>query len=175
MFGWKPGIGDPTVYGWLTVAAYALGAWCCWRAASVGARAERRFWLVLTAIMAFLCINKQLDLQTLGTDIARVLAKEQGWYAERRKYQLAFVFVLGAVSALITSALLVRMRRAGAAVWGGIVGLAMLLFFVFVRATSFDKMDWLISQHLGTVRVNHLMELGGIAIVTMSAWIAARR
>ena len=24
MFGWEPGIGDPTLYGWLTVAAYAF-------------------------------------------------------------------------------------------------------------------------------------------------------
>lgn len=175
MYGWQPGIGDPTLYGWLTVAAYALGAYFCWRAAGRGRSRERRFWLVLAAILAFLCVNKQLDLQTLFTDFARFEAKKHGWYAGRRPYQVAFVFALGALSALATSALLVRMRRSGAAVWGGIVGLALLLFFVFVRASSFDKMDWLINQHLGSVRVNHLLELGGIAIVAVSAWAAARR
>ncbi|MFL6758842.1 hypothetical protein [Sphingomonas sp.] len=175
IFGWTPTIGDPTIYGWLTVAAYALGAFVCWRAAASAPTKERRFWIVLAAIMAFLCINKQLDLQTLMTDFGRFQAKKHGWYDERRIYQLAFIFALGAVSALATSALLVRMRRARPPVWGGIAGLALLLFFIFVRAISFDKMDWLISQHLGTVRVNHLMELGGIAMVAISALAAARR
>jgi hypothetical protein len=135
---------------------------------------ERRFWLVLTAVMAFLCLNKQLDLQTLLTDFGRFEAKRHGWYSERQKYQLVFIFALGALSALATIALLVWMRRAGAPVWGGIVGLALLLYFIFVRASSFDKMDWLINQHVPGIRVNHVMELGGIAIVAVSAWAAAR-
>ena len=175
MYGWKPGIGDPTIYGWLTVVAYALGAWLCWRSSRTSPARERRFWLVLTVIMALLCINKQLDLQSLFTDFARFEAKKHGWYAGRQKYQLAFIFVLGAMSALATTALLVRMRRARPPVWGGIVGLALLLLFVFVRASSFDKVDWFISQHLRSVRMNHLMELGGIAVVAISAWAASRR
>jgi hypothetical protein len=175
VYGWTPGIGDPTVYGWLTVVAYALAAYSCWRAANAGGRKGRRFWLVLAAIMAFLGINKQLDLQTLLTDFARIQAKRHGWYSERRTYQVAFIFALGAATALAASALLVRMRRGGAPVWAASIGLALLLFFVFVRATSFDKMDWLIGQHLGSIRVNHLMELGGIAIVTASAWVGAQR
>ena len=75
MFGWEPGIGDPTVYGWVTVAAYALGALFCWQASRSGAPREQRFWLVLTAIMAFLCVNKQLDLVlTREAERARDLA-----------------------------------------------------------------------------------------------------
>ena len=175
MFGWKPGIGDPTIYGWLTVAAYALGAWCCWRAGSVGPRGERRFWLVLTAIMAFLCINKQLDLQTLGTDIARALAKKQGWYPERRTYQIAFIFGLGALTALATSTLLVRMRRARGSLRGASIGLALLLLFIFVRASSFEKTDLLIARQVGGIPVNTVLELGGIVIVTLFAWAAGRR
>ena len=175
MYGWSPGIGDPTIYGWLTVAAYAVAAWLCWRASKTSPARERRFWLVLMVVMALLCANKQLDLQSLFTDFARFEAKRRGWYAGRQKYQLAFIFGLGAVSALASAALLVRMRRSRPPVWGGIVGLALLLLFVFVRASSFDKVDWFINQHLRTARVNHLMELGGIAIVAISAWAAARR
>jgi len=175
VFGWQPGIGDPTIYGWLTVAAYALGALLSWRAAQQGAARERRFWLVLAAIMAFLCINKQLDLQTLLTDIARHFAKRDGWYDQRARVQLAFIFALGAATALITLSLLVWMRRSRWPVWGASVGLALLLFFVFVRATSFDKMDWLIGQHLAGVKANHAMELGGIGLVALFAWAAGRR
>ena len=175
MYGWSPGIGDPTIYGWLTVAAYVLGAWLCWRASKTSPAGERRFWFVLMVIMALLCVNKQLDLQSLFTDFARFEAKKQGWYAGRQKYQMAFIFVLGAVSALATIALLVRMRRARPPIWGGIVGLGLLLLLVFVRASSFDKVDWFISQHLRSVRMNHVMELGGIAIVAISAWAASRK
>ena len=32
--GWRPGIGDPTALGWITVAAYLLGAVACGRAAA---------------------------------------------------------------------------------------------------------------------------------------------
>jgi hypothetical protein len=174
VFGWKPGIGDPTIYGWLTVGAYALGAFYCWHAANFGPPRERGFWLVLSAIMAFLCINKQLDLQTLMTDIGRYYAKQNGWYDQRAKVQLAFILALGAASTLVTAALLIWMRRSRWPVWGACVGLALLLFFVFVRATSFDKMDWLISQHLAGVKANHAMELGGIGFVTAFAWAATR-
>jgi hypothetical protein len=175
VFGWEPGIGDPTVYGWATVAAYAFGALCCWRASRRGPSRERRFWLVLAGIMAFLSINKQLDLQTLVTDAARFEAKRHGWYDQRGTVQLAFIFALGAASAAATIALLARMRRARGAVRGAIIGLALLLFFIFVRASSFDKMDWLIGQHLGSVRANHVMELSGIVFVTFCACIASRR
>jgi len=48
------------------------------------------------------------------------------------------------------------------------------LFFVMVRASSFHRMDWLISQEFAGIRANHVMELGGIAIVTFFAWHAAR-
>ena len=70
MFGWKPGIGDPTVYGWLAAAAYALGALLCWRASRRAPARERKFWLIAMALLAFLAINKQLDLQTLFAGVA---------------------------------------------------------------------------------------------------------
>jgi hypothetical protein len=174
VFGWEPGIGDPTIYGWLTVAAYAVGAFCCWQAAQQGPSRERRLWLLLAALMAFLCVNKQLDLQSLFTDIARAEARRQGWYANRREYQVEFIAGLAVGFALITFIAFIRARRASAAARGGIIGMALLLFFVLVRASSFHRMDWLIGLHVGSVRANHVMELSGIAIVSASAWAAAR-
>jgi hypothetical protein len=174
VFGWEPGIGDPTVYGWVTVGAYALAAFCCWRAARVAGR-QRTFWLVLAAITAILCVNKQLDLQTLLTDFGRFEARRHGWYEQRQTYQLAFVFLLGAVSALATIGLIVRMRRAGAPVWGGICGLALLLLFIFLRAASIEKVDWLITRHVGSLSVNRIAELGGATVIALSAWAATRR
>jgi hypothetical protein len=174
VFGWKPGIGDPTVYGWLTVAAYALGAELGWRASQRAPRRERRFWLVLTAVLAFLCINKQLDLQTLFTDIARVEAKLHGWYDRRHDYQQGFVAGLAVAFATTILILSLRSRRDRPAVRGAVVGIALILLFVLVRASSIDRIDWLLARHLGGVKINHALELGSIAIVAACAWLASR-
>jgi hypothetical protein len=172
VFGWKPEIGDPTIYGWITVAAYALGAICCWRASTRAPSRERRFWLILTVIMAFLCVNKQLDLQELLTGFARFEAREHGWYATRHRYQVAFNAVMTMASTLAAVTLLSRARRASWPVRGAIFGLVFLLTFVLVRASSMQKVDWFINLRLAGVRANHVMELGGIMLVTVFALAA---
>ena len=174
MFGWEPGIGDPSLYGWVTVAAYAFGALCCWRASRRGFKSERRFWLLLACSMAFLCVNKQLDLQTLFTDIGRTEAKTHGWYSHRHEYQVAFIVAVAILSLVAILALLRKARRASVPVRGAIIGFGLLLLFVLVRASSFHKVDWLIGRDLGGFRANHLMELGGIAIVTLFALAATK-
>ncbi|HVZ33497.1 MAG TPA: hypothetical protein VG963_13790, partial [Polyangiaceae bacterium] len=103
---WHPGIGDPSVLGWLTVVAYFVAAVLAFRALRVhlgrarrgGASAQAgdelllaRFWGLVLAAMILLGINKQLDLQTLFTEIGRDLAHAQGWYETRRRYQVAFI------------------------------------------------------------------------------------
>jgi hypothetical protein len=125
--------------------------------------------------MAALCINKQLDLQELFTDFGRVEAKEHGWYAIRHKYQVAFIVGLAIVSLIAVVALLSRVSHASRAIRGAIAGLAVLLLFVLVRASSFHKVDWFINLHLGGIRANHVLELGGIAIVTVFAFAATKR
>src|SRR5580693_6074196 len=83
---WKPGIGDPTVMGWVTVAAYFVAVIGCFLAAwreplPDGTRRPRsrpsKFWLALAALMVALGINKQLDLQSLATQIGRDAIR--GW------------------------------------------------------------------------------------------------
>ena len=175
MFGWEPGIGDPTLYGWVTVAAYAFAALCCSRASRRGPSREQRFWLLLAGVMGFLAINKQLDLQTLFTDIARFEARAHGWYERRHEYQVAFIVAVAVLVVVVILTLLRRARRASVPVQGAIVGLGLLLLFVLVRASSFHKVDWLISRDFGGLRANHLLESGGIAIVTLFALAAARR
>ena len=62
---------------------------------------------------------------------------------------------------------------------GALGGLVLLVFFILVRASSFNKVDVLINQSIGGMRANHVMELGGIALVTIfalaSGVVSARR
>ena len=172
MYGWEPGIGDPTLYGWVTVAAYALAALACWRAHRAAPRAERRAWLVLAVGMAFLAINKQLDLQSLMTAIGRGTARAHGWYEHRRPAQTLFIAAM-AGAGLIGMVLLLRSyRRAGLALQGALAGAVLLCVFILIRASSFEKMDQFINSHLAGVRANHAMELGGIAIIAACALAA---
>lgn len=167
--GWTPGIGDPTIYGWATLFAYAAAAILCWRVHYTAGPAEQRAWAALALFLAALAINKQLDLQTLLTDVGRTVAKAQGWYRERRMVQAAFIasLMVGGLVAILL--LFTAYRSASLALRGALAGTALLLVFVLVRASSFEKVDLLINSTIGGVRANHAMELGGIAIVASCA------
>ena len=119
-----------------------------------------------------LCVNKQLDLQTLLTDFARAQAKAQGWYDNRREYQVGFILALGFAALVGLSILLTHSVRGSVPMRGALGGLVLLIFFILVRASSFNKVDLLINQSIGGMRANHVMELGGIALVTIFALAA---
>jgi hypothetical protein len=173
---WLPGIGDPTFVGWFTVFAYAMATWSCYRLrnrfsaqADAIRRKERRFWGVMAGILFFLCINKQLDLQTAMTEFFRGLAKSEGWYDIRYKFQVAFIAamvlslpILIWLMFYVARRLPVSSRLAGS-------GLIFIGVYVLVRASSFHHMDRLISTSVLQFRLNWLFELGGIAVVLWGA------
>lgn len=74
--------------GWVTVLAYFLTAiLSClvyWRASVLfpasAIKKQQTFWLLLSVSLLFLGINKQLDLQSLMTAVAKYLAVRDGWY-----------------------------------------------------------------------------------------------
>lgn len=175
MFGWSPGIGDPTITGWLTVLAYAAAAAACWLASRRSVRTERRLWLVLAIVMALLCINKQLDLQTLLTAIGRTVAKAQGWYEQRRGVQWLFIQAIIVAGLVVAAALLLKTRRMRNPLRMAVAGLALLGTFIIVRAASFEKVDTLLMASFASARVNHLLELSGIAVVALGALWSLRQ
>ena len=88
---WSPGIGDPSVMGWVTVALYLVAAWLCFlcsrrsrvlaRRAS-GARWEPRLWGLFALFLLALGVNKQLDLQS-------------AFEPDRRRWSRAFLELAG--------------------------------------------------------------------------------
>lgn len=177
---WRPRIGDASFMGWLTVAAYGLTAVLCLVAAlkggagasgdeSGGARSQRRLWLGISAVMAFLCLNKQLDLQSLLTNIGRIVANRGGWYDGRRTIQFWFVVAVGLAS-VAAFVFLVRKTRS---IFRGrawlLLGLSMLLLFVVMRAASFHHVGEFLEKRVLGLKMNWLLELGSIALVAVSA------
>ena len=180
---WSPGIGDPTFVGWLTVVLYFVTAWSCLRSArrlsgpmaGLGeARRERAFWSVLALLFLALGINKQLDLQSLLTEVGRMLARDEGWYESRGQVQLVFILAVGALGVAAAAAGIYAVRRAtlGARIAAG--GAALVMAFVVIRAASFHHVDRFIDSRWVGLRANWVVELGGIAIVLGGA-IAQQR
>jgi hypothetical protein len=78
-FNWSPGIGDPTVGGWVTVVLYFVAVWSTWRTASLVARiGEGHTWRAISVMFIGLGINKQLDLQSALTELGGMIAFHQG-------------------------------------------------------------------------------------------------
>ena len=174
---WRPGIGDPTVMGWLTVIGYLAAAFLCWRAAMKGmnGRKVKWFWTGLAALLLFLGINKQLDLQTAFTFIAKDFAKATGWYENRRIVQAIFVVVVALGGMLMTAALFWFYRGELRRLWPALAGLAFLGCFIVLRAASFHYFDQFLKSGPGGFQMNWVLELGGIAAIAWPAWKAVRQ
>ena len=178
---WRPGIGDPTVLGWVTVAAYLAAAWAC----GVAARHEpmpdgtptprlpavSRFWIVLTGADARGCRDQQA---------AR--PPEPG-HADRPRPRPGLGAVLRAPRAAS------RLHHRGCPDLPGSPGRLPLggaahaeaamagdrrhdlhpRRFVVIRALSFHHFDAFIGARLGGMKWNWILELGGISVVAAAA------
>lgn len=174
-FDWRPGIGDPTPMGWLTVGLYLLAAYLSWRLAgnqafarTTGGR-EQPMWLGLTFLLLALGINKQLDLQSALTELGRVISSRQGWYDHRAAVQLAFVVAVGLAGVAAAAGLALLARRVSPATRLALVGVSLLISFVAIRAASFHHVDVFISLRLLGLRWNWILEIGGIAVIILAA------
>ena len=176
-FRWHLEIGDPSPTGWIITAAYAFAALTAFAASRRASRApglaggSRAIWLSVTVLMVLLGLNKQLDLQSLFTDIGRIISWKLHFYEQRREFQKWFVIGLLAVSSLGALSSLILFRG----FWKQHIlltsGLFMLLAFIVLRAVSFHHIDLLLGRQLDNSRADIFLELGGIVLI----WLAAFR
>lgn len=182
---WSPGIGDPSIRGWLTVAIYALSALVAGRVAIAAPfprrskRRERVFWTYLALGLVLLTINKQLDLQSFMTAIARCAAQAEGWYEQRRFLQAIFILVFGLGLMLLGLYFLWLLRGTMKRSTLPLLGAILVVGFVLVRAISFHAVDKLIHLSLPAwalgVNVNFLLEVPGPLIIVFSGlWLLKR-
>jgi hypothetical protein len=103
-----------------------------------------------------------------------MMAKDEGWYGERREVQREFV-VFVALGAVTVAALLVYIAR-GTSVHlrVAIAGTVALFGFVVIRAASFHHVDVTLKEDVGGFRTNWLLELSGIAVVMLAARVRYR-
>jgi hypothetical protein len=174
---WRPGIGDPTIIGWITVAAYLLASVISFHAANraqlsgVRWRIDCHFWFLMGLLLLVLGINKQLDLQSLFTELARADAKSGGWYEQRREYQRLFIAGVAGITTVGAALLMVWSRRLWRSQQVALLGTCFLLAFIVIRAASFHHVDHFLSQVVLGARWNSILELLGIGLIGSSGLI----
>lgn len=178
---WRPGIGDPTVLGWVTTVAYLIAAGLC---GAYALRARRMFptirfnrhcvfWWSLAVFMLLMGLNKQLDLQVLLLRVGKQLSKVQGWYAERRTVQKWFVMSAAFFGLIMMAWLGWTCRRVWRRYALAVFGIVLLAIFVLIRASS-DHVE-ILGWRPGRLPMYWILEIGGIACIGASALKGLRR
>jgi len=170
-FRWRLGAGDPTIGGWLTVVLYFMAVVICWDASgSTGITTpERQIWRSIALVLGVLGISKLLNLLTAFTELGRTAAYFGGWYHRRQIVQAEFVRVVVVGCAGITLTVIVWAPTASWACWLAVIGTAVVLGFVLIRAASIHQVDRFINQTALGIRWNRVLEIGGISVVIFGA------
>lgn len=174
----EPGIGDPTLFGWLTVAAYLAAAYvsvlCAVRAERIFGKAyllqHRLIWGGLAVGLFFLGVNKQLDIQSWFTAVAKTIAYEQGWYEFGQQAQVLFIIGMVVASIIFAAGGAFFLRHVWRRYWILLIGLLFIARFIIVRAASFYGVQLPeLSRFTGGIRVNWLLEISGAAVIFIAA------
>jgi len=169
---WHAGIGDATVFGWITVAFYLLAVVRCIFKANVSKKlgGNYLFWFYLAIFLLILGINKQLDLQSWFTEVLKDTAQNHGWYEHRRPVQIAFIVALG-FGMLMT---LIAFRLFLANTWRNYklacIGVFLLCTFILIRTASFNHVDVLINKEVLGLRLNVILEIGAIILIILGTY-----
>jgi len=175
---WHPTIGDPSFMGWFTVASYFACAIVAFFSARIQPKMDRRsffFWNMVSLLMLLLGINKQLDLQSLLTEMGRQIARHQGWMEQRRVVQFWFIVCFSTISMAGFLCFVFIMRDLFSRFKLAFIGLLFLLGFIIIRAASFHHFDEVLHSRIWTLKMNWIIELSGIFIVLASAVVEIRR
>jgi hypothetical protein len=179
---WVVGLGDPSIVGWFIVFAYFVAFLLCLR---VGLKAAQETpwprrtvasWCSLAALLLFLCINKQLDLQSLLTQIVRDHSLAHGWHSVRRYYQIRFMAGLGLLSVVAALLLMLSAIRARS-LWTRVAcfGTILLMAWILLRASSFHLVDQRLAVKFWSMNYNWIAELTPIFMICIAAWRTRRR
>ena len=174
---WRPGIGDPTFLGWFITAAYLITSVFCGvcarrpdRISPVSrSRHHRFFWWSLVVIMLLMGINKQLDIQCLFIAVVKKMALAQGWYSQRRIFQMLFIACIAIFGLVLLTWLGWKFRGLWRQYGLALLGILLLVTFVAIRAAPLNHVAKLPGWQTLIRLINSILELAGIGLVGISA------
>jgi hypothetical protein len=166
---WVTSLGDPTLFGWFTVASYALAAYFCWRTSTVSSGRDRQVWRIFMVVMVTLGLNKQLDLQLLFFQEARRVFMVLADHKERALLRVMFIAI---TTTIALCAIVVFWRRYGFTnkqVKWGTLGMTILVIFGIVRSLSFNRFGLVYVEETTSETVNFFLENLGVLLIWASA------
>lgn len=181
---WQPHIGDPTLFGWLTVLVYLLAAVvclvCAWRADEIFEDdpiwQHRLIWGMMAVGLLFLGINKQLDLQSWFTAVIKAIAWEKGLYELGRRAQIYFIAGMALSSLIIFGVIAWTFRHVWRHYWLLLLGLVFIARFVITRAAGFYGVSLpRLSQITGGFQITWMLEIAGALVIALAAYLNIRR
>jgi hypothetical protein len=159
---WSFGVGDPTWMGWFILLLYFVSAALCYLASSNKGWTDALVWRCASMLMITLGINKQLDFQTLLTEIGRVVLGGLGILEHRLIFQYGFVCAL--VLAII--GFLFAAKKVSGLSFNRfkflLFGLMSVLTFYAFRAASFHHVDQLLGVPFLGVTFNFMIGASAI-------------
>lgn len=168
---WKLGVGDPTITGWLTAAAFIGTAFlcCAYALCQEPLRGHRVFWWTLAVALFVLGINKQLDLHVLLEAVGRETAKQHGWYSQRRSIQMCFVMGLTTIGLASAACIAWALRGLWRQRWLPFCGIVLLVAFIIARAASIHHVFEILKLRLPEFWLLSILQAGAIACIALSA------
>jgi hypothetical protein len=175
---WDFRVGDPSFIGWFITLAYLVLLFWIIKLISnlVSSQTyDRRrligFWVIVFLIYLFFGINKQLDFQTFLTATGRCMSKIEGWYRERREFQLNVIMAGLAATAVFMFGFLIYFRTIITRSSLAILGVSCSLVFVVLRAASIHHVDQLFKIEFFNIKAHAIMELSGVVLVFLNVII----
>jgi len=173
--GWAVATEYLPLVKWAAAALYLATGYYCWRVAReiafhrAVALTEVLVWSVIALLFLGLAIYKVLDVQSALTHIGRMIAREQGWYANRRIVQTAIIIAIICAVVVLAATLLVLIWRLPPATRLAAGGAILLVLFGAVRAVSLHNLDELGGRTLLGLRWNWIVEIVGLSMVLLAA------
>ncbi len=175
---WHPKIGDPSFVGWFITGGYAVLVLVIvlllvkLKSPAVGApRALFRFWILALVFYALLGLNKQMDLQTYITATGRCMSRAEGWYKQRREFQMLLAFAALAGGSVLMLVVLYGFRSVLRRCFLAILGAGLSSVYVALRLISMHHVDTILRMHVFAVKVHALLEIAGIVLVLLNAFL----
>lgn len=134
-------------------------------------------WFLAGACLAFLALNRALGLDAGLTILFRNIALREGWYADRRIFQLLAVVLLavGVILVLLLGRYFAKGRIPHPELRVVLLATLLLSGFVAIRACSFHYLDVFLGHRLAGFRLGGLAEFAAVLLVAVSAVLFHRR
>ncbi len=133
---------------------------------------ERLIWLICTAILVLMTLNKQMDLQRTVVWAGRCVASKEGWLDQSLEVETKFghLVLLAVVALTMTLGWVCRtvLRDNGPL----FLGMVLILGFVTLQIARFDQLVGTMSHVFPSYRLHRILE--GVALGVL-IWAALRK